>query len=180
MISTLITSRTRVKLLLKFFLNPKTTAYLRALSQEFGESTNGIRIELARFEQAGMLTSKKQGNRKFFKANTAHPLYQDVHNMLLKFTGLDLIIDLIIRRLGSIHRVYLEGKLSEGKNSDVIDLILISKNIELFDRQYLTKLICKLEKHLKKHIRYILMSSEESDKYLKDNKIKPLLIWCND
>ena len=53
MIETLISSKTRIKLLLKFFLNSNTTAYLRGLEEEFGESTNSIRLELNRFEKAG-------------------------------------------------------------------------------------------------------------------------------
>ena len=57
MLETLISSKTRIKLLLKFFLNSKATSYLRGLESEFGESSNGIRIELNRFEKAGMLSS---------------------------------------------------------------------------------------------------------------------------
>jgi len=40
MLDSLITSKTRIKLLLKFFLNTSTHAYLRGLADEFGESTN--------------------------------------------------------------------------------------------------------------------------------------------
>ena len=84
MIEALISSQTRIKLLLKFFLNSKTKAYLRGLESEFGESTNAIRLELNRFEKAGMLSSEIEGNRKFFTANTAHPLYRELHNIVLK------------------------------------------------------------------------------------------------
>ena len=48
MLDTLITSKTRIKLLMKFFMNPRTRAYLRELASEFGESTNSIRVELNR------------------------------------------------------------------------------------------------------------------------------------
>ena len=50
MLETLISSKTRIKLLLKFFLNSKTKSYLRNLESEFGESTNAIRVELNRLE----------------------------------------------------------------------------------------------------------------------------------
>ncbi len=50
MLGTLITSKTRVKLLLKFFLNSNAKAHLRGLETEFGESSNAIRLELNRFE----------------------------------------------------------------------------------------------------------------------------------
>ena len=85
MIETLISSKTRIKLLLKFFLNSETTSYLRGLESEFGDSTNAIRLELNRLEEAGMLTSSLKGNKRFFKSNTSHPLYTEVHNILLKY-----------------------------------------------------------------------------------------------
>ncbi len=99
MIEALISSKTRIKLLLKFFLNCNTTAYLRSLESEFGESTNAIRIELNRLEKAGMLTSRLDGNKKIFQADISHPLYREIHNILLKHVGLDRIIEDVIERL---------------------------------------------------------------------------------
>ena len=69
LIKTLITSKTRVKLLLKFFLNPLNSAYLRGLSEELEESTNAVRLELNRLEAANMLHSSKVGNKKMFTVN---------------------------------------------------------------------------------------------------------------
>ena len=67
MIETLISSKTRIKLLLKFFLNSNNTAYLRNLENEFQESTNSIRIELNRFEDAGLLIATTEGEQKKFQ-----------------------------------------------------------------------------------------------------------------
>jgi predicted transcriptional regulator len=72
MIETLISSKTRIKLLLKFFLNSETTSYLRHLESEFGESTNAIRLELNKLEEAGMLNSQFEGNKKIYQANKQH------------------------------------------------------------------------------------------------------------
>jgi len=58
MIEALISSKTRIKLLLKFFLNSSNKSYLRGLESEFGDSTNGIRLELNKLEEAGLLTTK--------------------------------------------------------------------------------------------------------------------------
>ena len=96
MIETLISSKTRIKLLLKFFLNSNTKAYLRSLQSEFGESTNAIRLELNRLEGAGMLRSEMNGNKKVFQANIKHPLFDEVHNIMLKHIGLDRIIENVI------------------------------------------------------------------------------------
>ncbi|MBN2682880.1 MAG: ArsR family transcriptional regulator, partial [Bacteroidales bacterium] len=64
MLETIITSKTRIRLLLKFFLNSRTSGYLRSLASEFGESTNSIRQELNRFEKAGLLEASTEGNKK--------------------------------------------------------------------------------------------------------------------
>jgi len=50
LLSDLISSKTRIKLLLKFFLNSDTTSHLRGLAEEFSESTNGVRVELNRLD----------------------------------------------------------------------------------------------------------------------------------
>jgi hypothetical protein len=70
--------------MVKFFLDPKTTGYLRGLEEEFGDSTNAIRLELNRFESIGLLNSYFEGNRKYFKANPKHPIYPEVNGMVKK------------------------------------------------------------------------------------------------
>ncbi|MBK8372211.1 MAG: ArsR family transcriptional regulator [Saprospiraceae bacterium] len=124
MIETLISSKTRIKLLLKFFLNSKSTSYLRGLETEFGDSTNAIRVELNRFEKAGMLSSFIKGNKKYFRANTDHPLYNETHNILLKYIGFDKIIDTVIERLGEVREVYVTGAFARGIDDKIIDLVL--------------------------------------------------------
>jgi predicted transcriptional regulator len=74
MTGSLITSQTRIRLLKKFFLNSSTQAHLRGLESEFGESTNSIHIELNILERAGLLKSVRNGNKKFYPANSTHPL----------------------------------------------------------------------------------------------------------
>ena len=125
MIETLISSKTRIKLLLKFFLNAKTTSYLRSLEGEFGESTNAIRLELNRLEEAGMLSSEMKGNKKLYTANAKHPLFNEVRNILIKHIGLDQIIEKVVNKLGDLERVYLVGNFSKGINSQIIDLIFV-------------------------------------------------------
>jgi len=177
MLDTLISSKTRVKLLLKFFLNSKTTAYLRSLEGEFGESTNGIRIELNKLEKAGMLSSNMKGNKKMFQANTKHPLFKEIHSILLKYVGLDQIIETVIERLGQVEQVFLVGEFSKGLDSQVIDLIFIGD----IDKKYLINLIDKTENLIKRKIRYLVYNQEEL-KEIDWSKFvpEPLLLWSKD
>jgi predicted nucleotidyltransferase len=148
MIETLITSKTRVKLLLKFFLNSESKSYLRNLEAEFGESTNAIRLELNKFEKAGLLKSKVEGNKKFFKANTSHPLFSDINNIVFKYIGLDWIVDHIVSKLGNLERIYLTGSFANGLNGDSVDLIVVGKVNEKFLKEICQKVGVKINRKI--------------------------------
>jgi hypothetical protein len=174
MIDTLISSKTRIKLLLKFFLNSNNKAYLRNLEEEFGESTNAIRIELNRFEQAGMLTSSSEGNKKVFSANTRHPLFGDIRSIVMKYVGIDQIVEYVIKRLGLLEEVYLVGEFARGLSGDIIDLVFVGK----IDQQFLAELVSKVEKRINRRIRYIVFDAESfSVEKIRDNRAEPLLLW---
>jgi len=174
MIDTLISSKTRIKLLLKFFLNSNTTAYLRSLQTEFGESSNGIRLELNKLEKAGMLSSSLQGNKKIFQANVKHPLFNEIHNILLKHIGLDKVVENVVERLGDVEKVYLVGEFSKGIDSQVIDLILIGD----IDKTYLINLIEKVEELIKRKVRYLIYRKTEFENIDWNTfKPEPLLLW---
>lgn len=175
MIDTLISSKTRIKLLLKFFLNSNTTAYLRSLEEEFGESTNGIRIELNKFEKAGFLDSFTKGNKKMFTVNTNHPLFKDIHRIIMKMVGLEYVVDYIVQRIGDLEKVYLVGKLSKGQDTGIIDLVLVGNNI---NKTFLLEQIEKAEKKIDKKIRYVMFTPDEFDmKKITEPGTTPLLLW---
>jgi hypothetical protein len=174
MIETLITSQTRVKLLLKFFLNSGNKSYLRGLEKEFDEGSNAIRLELNRFVEAGLLKSETEGAKKLYQANTQHPLFDDLQNILRKFVGIDQLIEKVIGKLGNVKEVYLDGKIARGLNADVIDLIIIGNDI---NKSYLLNLVEKTEPLIGKRIRYIVFESLEGKEYVKQNQEHLLLIW---
>jgi hypothetical protein len=176
MLDTLITSKTRIKLLLKFFLNDSTSSYLRNLENEFGESSNAIRLELNKFEEAGLLKTSVSGNKKLFKANNTHPLFKDIQNILMKYTGLDQVIEEVIQKLGDVERVYLVGDLAKGINSSVVDLIFIGS----LNKNYLTNLIGKSEKIISKKIKYVIYTEEEFSIYKKQLKDEIFILWVKE
>jgi len=178
MISSLITSRTRIKLLKKFFLNSSTKAHLRGLASEFGESSNGIRVELNRFEEAGLLTSIREGNKKLYQANKNHPFYNDIHNIIMKETGIDTVIDKVIHRVGKLLSVYLTGDFACGRDGNVIELVLVGSDI---DTEYLSRKVMQAEDITGRKVNYTLFHPDEAESYL--NAYKPeelLLLWQKD
>lgn len=159
MLDTLITSKTRIKLLLKFFLNGQNKAYLRNLEAEFGESSNGIRVELNKFEEAGLLIASTEGNKKIFKANSKHPMFGDIRSIMLKYTGLDKIAEQVIQKLGNVEAVYLVGELARGLDNPIIDLVFVGE----IDKNYLLKLTERAEKLIHKKVRFVIFTAEEFD-----------------
>ena len=175
MLDSLITSGTRIKLLKKFFLNSSIRAHLRGLESEFGESSNAIRLELNRFEEAGLLNSLWEGNKKLFQANDKHPLYNDIHNIILKETGIDRVIEKVIHRLGNLSCIYLTGDFARGKDSPVIELMLVGKDI---DREYLARKMVQAENMVGRKVSYIVLEPDESETYLLKYKQSDILqLW---
>ena len=172
MLDTLVSSKTKIKLLLKFFLNASNTAYLRNLESEFGESTNAIRLELNRFEESGLLNSYSDKNKKIFTANTKHPLYPEINSIIRKYVGVDKVIDHVVSNLGEPEKVWLVGNFARGLDSDTID-IKISGNV---NKAYLNELIRKVEETINRKLKIQLLNVDESF-IIESNNEPSLLLW---
>jgi hypothetical protein len=172
LIESLISSKTRLKLLLKFFLNPDNKAYLRSLEQEFGGSTNGIRLELNKLEKANMLVHVFEGKKKVYQVNTDHPLYDDINSIVRKYFGLDLLLDKVLNRLENLEMVYLLGDLANGLQSEVMELLFVGEP----NRQYLSELTEVLEKSIRKKIAYSVFQKQDNYSMVLATR-NHLLLW---
>ncbi len=177
MLEGLITSKTRVKLLTRFFLNPDNTAYLRELASEFKASPNGVREELRQLEKARLLVSEKKGRQIFFKANRSHPLFPELKNMVRKALGVDRILDSILQRLGKLEAAYLIGEYAKGRDAQIVDLLLVGE----IDPYHLSDLTKKTERYIGRKIRTLVLTREEFDD-MKDNLLREpfILLWGED
>ena len=163
MLDSLVTSKTRIKLLLKFFINPETRAYLRELAKEFGESTNSVRLELNRLTKANLLVSKNRGRTILYNANKEHTFFRDIQKIALKYVGIDCIVENMVKSLGEVKAAYIIGDYAKGKDSGIIDLILIGK----INHKILQQLIEKTEKLINRKIRTMLLTEIEFKKLNK-------------
>ena len=161
MLNQLITSETRIKLLMKFFLNPRTRGYLRQLAKEFNESTNSIRVELNKLSQAKILISSFEGRNKIFKANIRHPLYEDIRNIVLKSTGIDKVLSNIIQKLGNINMAFIRGDYALGKDTGLIDLVVVGEKINLEELERVRK---KTEILINRKISILVLNKREYKK----------------
>ena len=159
MLDSLITSKTRIKLLLKFFLNPESKSYLRELAEEFGESTNAVRLELNRLAEAGLLETTENGRTKVYQSNPKHPLFPDIQSMVRKFTGIDTLLDQVLSKLGKIDLAFITGDYARAL---IPDTDLTSKWLLTY-RIHPERRISYSRK-----IRFLVLNNDEFEK-LKEN-----------
>ena len=137
LLSGIISSKTRIKLLMRFFFNPKTRSYLRELAKEFNVSSNAVREELNQLTSTNLLKSEKSGRQVYYMANTEHSLFPELKSMVGKVMGIDKVIDGIVNRLGDLERAYLIDDYAEGKDTGIIDILLVG-NVD----QYHSNTLC--------------------------------------
>ena len=172
--SGLISSKTRIKILVRFFFNPAIKSYLRELAKEFNLSTNAVREELNQLTKTNLLKSEKNGRNVYYTANQGHPLFPELKSMVGKVMGMDQVIDGIVNRLGDLERAYLIGDYAEGKDTGIIDLLLVGK----INQYHLSDLSRKTERYIKRKIRSLVLTREEVRELLPRIEARPhVLIW---
>jgi len=145
MLDSLITSKTRLKMLIKFFVNTTNKGYLNGLANEFNESTNSIRKELNNLSTAGYLLKVKSDNKVIYNANKKHPLFAVLQKVIRQHLGIEEIIDSILYNLGDVKSVALVGDYAKGIDSGLIQVLLLGNKI---NTEYLKDLIVKVEKKI--------------------------------
>ncbi len=174
LLSGLIASKTRIKLLIRLFFNPQAKSYLRELAKEFDVSTNSVREELNQLTKTDLLKSEKNGRQVYYMANTKHTLFPELKSMVSKTIGIDQVIDSIVRRLGDLERAYLIDDYAEGKDTGIIDLLLVGD----IDEYHLNDLSRKTERYIKRKIRSLVLGKDEFESFHAKMKNRPwLLIW---
>jgi DNA-binding transcriptional ArsR family regulator len=150
-------------------------AYLRQLADEFGESTNSVRIELNRLTEAGLLESYAEGNTIMYQAKTSYPLFPELKKIVSKITGIDQIIEEVIQRLGSLDKAYLVGDYAKGIDSGTIEVILVGEKV---DEVYLQELTSKAEELINRKIKYLILNQVELKKYKQQINDDLFVVWC--
>ena len=131
MLGKLITSKTRLKLLIKFFISQANSGYLNGLANEMGESTNGIRKELNHLHDAGFIKKVNINNKVEYKANTDHPLFEVLRKVVLKLLGLEDVVDAVLERIGDVDQIILIGDYAKGNDLGFIEIFLIGNQLNL-------------------------------------------------
>jgi DNA-binding MarR family transcriptional regulator len=163
MLESLITSKTRLKLLIKFFVSASNQSHLRGLAEEFQESTNAIRKELNQLSEAGYLEKSTDKNKILYRANTKNSFFKPLQKLIHTYLGIDEIVDNILQKAGDIQEVSLVGDYAAGIDSGKIDVLILGENI---NQAYLLLLADKVGEKLGKKVNLSFEKPTEEQRYI--------------
>ena len=163
MLESLITSKTRLRLLIKFFFNIANKGYLNGLANEFGESTNSIRKELNNLTSAGYLEKHHENNKVIYKANVYHPLFKIIQKIVKKHLGIEEILETVLKRIGDVKKVMILGDYAEGIDSGHIEILIIGDNV---NKKYLVEITPKIEKKINRKVSFFVSNKNLKQKTL--------------
>lgn len=124
----ILSSRARAEIFRLMFGVRDDELHGREIERRSGLAIGTVRHELQNLESLDLLTPRKDGNRVLYRANRTHPLYKEIHNLVLKTSGL---ADVLKRALPEeeVLLAFVFGSVArddERATSDV-DLIVIGE-----------------------------------------------------
>lgn len=159
MLSDLIVSRVRVKILQLFFLAPGKMFHVREIVRRTDEEINAVRRELLHLEKCGLMSKERRANRLFYTIRRDYPLYFDLLELIVKTSGLGGDIIKNKMKLGKIKFAMLSGHYARGtvKENSKVDLLLIGRVV----LPEISQLVRQDEVKRGREINYTVMTEEE-------------------
>jgi len=159
MLQYFITSKTKRELLKLFLTNPAKEFYLREIQRSTGEPLNAVRREVGYLEKAGLIHSRRSGNRKYFRVDKDFPFYAELKRIIYSTVGLGDCLRDNFKDAKEIKLALVYGSVAteeEGEKSD-IDLLVVGdvSEMELHGK------VSHVEKEIGREINYTLMTEEE-------------------
>lgn len=128
MLARILSSRVRAELFRLLFDAVPARLYLRELARRSDLALATIRQDAKKLVEMELLLEERDGNRTYYAANTRHPCYPDLRELVVKTVGIGYVLK---RALGTsgIQVAFLFGSVARGEeaaDSD-IDLFVIGR-----------------------------------------------------
>lgn len=127
MLSSIVTSVSRQKILSYFFINGVNfSPYVRQIVRDLNLEINAVRRELINLQSEKIILSEARGNRLHYFLNIKHPLYYDLASIISKKEGLGGIIYKKRKKIGNIKFALLSLKFFlKSKQDNSVDLLIV-------------------------------------------------------
>jgi predicted transcriptional regulator len=168
-------SKTRVKLLALFLLNPERAFFVREITRRLNKRINSVRRELQILSAIGFLKKKTEGRKTYYQANKKFIFFEELQAMVEKSGSTEDKISDDIKKLGEVVYAAWSGFFTGNEHTNV-DLIMVG-NVK---KDKVTKFVNKLEKETGKEINYTVLTSQEFiyRKKCKDKFLTSILSNC--
>ena len=162
MLSYLVSSKLRRRLLAHYFTHPEEKYYVRELAVLLGLDSGNLSKELRRLAEDGLFREERKGKIKFYLLNTRHPLYSELQQIIFKTEGVKGQLTELVNKFPEIEIAFIYGSYAKGKEkaSSDIDLVIVGTP----ERRRLTSRIRELEDQLHREINFNLYPLPEFKK----------------
>ncbi len=159
MLSDLITSKSRTKLLNVFLSRPSEMFHVRELVRQTQDEINAVRRELQFLEKNGILTKEPRANRVYYFLNKSYSFYSDLLAISSKTLGLGNDILKNRAKVGKIKYAMFSGKFvrKQKDKPEEIDLLVVGTVV----MPELSLLVRNEEARLGSEVNYTAMTEEE-------------------
>jgi predicted nucleotidyltransferase len=157
-LESIVTSRTRAGVFTILFGLGQKELHNREIARRSKHSEAALRQELTKLTDLDLVRLRKDGNRVYYSANRSHPLYHEIHSIVLKTTGL---VDVLAEALADlrVETAFVFGSIAEGEATSDSDVdILIIGSIGLME---VSRLLSGVSERLEREINPIVISREE-------------------
>ena len=89
--------------------DPDLELSLTDIAARTGAPHPSVYREIQRAEQAGLVTTRKMGNMRLVRANTASPYYPGLADVLTRAFGVPAVLAEVLRPVGGIAAAYIYG-----------------------------------------------------------------------
>ena len=168
MLEHFITSRAKRNVLKLLLTNPNKPFYIHELSRLTGEPVNAVSRETRNLEKAGLLKSKKQGNLKYYEVQKEFPLYHEFKKIIYSTVGLREYLEQYVRHWDDVEIAFIYGSVANDEETSAsdIDLFIVGP----LEENVLHQAISRIEKETGRTINYILMSTEEFHRRIRNGE----------
>ncbi len=118
---------TRAEVFRLLFGDDRKESHLRDLARLAELSPAALQRELAALTALDLVIPRRDGNRLYFSANTTHPLYPEIHGLVLKTSGIAATLTRALAPLAGVEQAFIFGSMAAGsmKGDSDIDVLLI-------------------------------------------------------
>lgn len=150
---------TKQKVLILFFTHPDRSYHLREIIREVQAGKGAVERELRNLSETGILSKRKEHSNTIYTANRNCPIYDEIHNLIVKTAGVADIIRKHLEAESGIRYAFIFGSTASGTMDSLSDIdVLVTGDIDYSD---ITAALFRAEDQLDRHITPVVYSYEE-------------------